>query len=215
MRQPRRNFLKQSGFILAGTSAGALNSRTSSSDVDPQQPSSVASGVRVHTNAASFGWEVQLNNNGADVYFPVEKAMILLALDVDTSLMIGPLPAKPGPLEILCTGSVSRGAPPKFANAAGPAYIPWVKSSDFGSVSAANPNKVWCNFNDTLAQDLFYSVILKAWVPSDGAASSTARHVRAEPSILLNKGDYVAFHMDHMGVPCNGEMQVVLNYRLA
>lgn len=169
----------------------------------------------VKNDVAGFGWELQLNNSGADVYFAVEKKMSLLAVDVDTSLMIGTLPAKPGPLEVLCTGSISRGAPPKFANAAGPAYIPWVKSSDFGSVSVANPNKLWCNFNDTLAQDQFYSIILKAWVPLDGSASSTARHVRAEPSILLAKGDYLAFHMDHGGVPCNAEMQVVLSYRLA
>ena len=58
------------------------------------------------------------------------------------------------------------------------------------------------------------SIILKSWVPLDGTASSASRHVHTEPNLVLQRGDYLMFHMDHSGVKVKGEMQVVLTYEL-
>jgi len=63
-------------------------------------------------------------------------------------------------------------------------------------------------------QNIFYSVILKTWVTSDGTASSTNRHVRVAPSVNLNAGDFLVFNMSHAGVPGDCEMQVVFEYAL-
>jgi hypothetical protein len=38
-------------------------------------------------------------------------------------------------------------------------------------------------------QDLFFNVILKAWVPTDGTGGSTSRQVYAQTGLALNKGD--------------------------
>ena len=35
-----------------------------------------------------------------------------------------------------------------------------------------------------------------------------------QPGLLLERGDYLMFHMDHAGVQVKGEMQVVLTYAL-
>ncbi|MGA9981010.1 MAG: hypothetical protein WBQ08_20480 [Candidatus Sulfotelmatobacter sp.] len=57
-------------------------------------------------------------------------------------------------------------------------------------------------------------MILKTWVPADGTASSTSRHVSVARSLALNAGDYLVFNMSHAGVPGDAEMQVVLQYAL-
>ena len=71
----------------------------------------------LNRRVVSFGWELaDLFNNGADVYFPVEVDMHMTAVEVDiaTMLLLGPGVPGPGPLQVLCTGAVGRGAPPSF-----------------------------------------------------------------------------------------------------
>jgi hypothetical protein len=63
-----------------------------------------------------------------------------------------------------------------------------------------------------LNQDQFFSVILKTWVPADGTASAASRQFVGYPSLQINTGDYLVFHMDHEGVALDAEMQVVLAY---
>ena len=99
-----------------------------------------------------------------------------------------------------------------FDNSGGHGYINFALSSDFGSVTIANPNNLTVAYDGTLSQDKFVSVILKTWVPSDGTASATARNVTAYPLLTLNAGDYLVFHMDHSGISVDAEMQVVINY---
>ncbi len=161
---------------------------------------------------ASFGWEVKnLDNNGADLYFKATKNMVLNSVNIDVSFMITAL-APAGFSEVLCQGAISRGGPPAFGASVGPAFIPTVTATDFGPVTLFNPNKLNLVFDSNLYQDKFYSVILKSWVPDNGAASSASRHVQASPSLSINSGDYLIFHIDHAGVSCDAEMQVVLAY---
>ena len=162
--------------------------------------------------SASFGWEVtNLNGNGANAYINVPISMVLNSVNVDVSTM--PLATNAsGFAEVLCYGGVSRQAVPTFDNSGGHDYIIFAGSSDFGSVTLANPNNLSMVYDGTLSQDKFVSVILKTWVPSDGVASATARNVTTYPSLTLSAGDYLVFHMDHAGVSVDAEMQVVINY---
>jgi hypothetical protein len=165
----------------------------------------------------SFGWElVDLFNNGADLYLPVEVDMYMIAVDVDiaTMLFLGPAPFGPRPLEVLCTGAVGRGAPPSF----GPppqAALNQPASSNVGAVTAYNPSDLDVTLDpSTIAQDGFLRITLKAWSPADGSASSVSRHVRTAPNMLLNRGDYLGFHMEHSGPLVDAELQVVVGYQL-
>ncbi len=164
---------------------------------------------------ASFGWEVtNLAGNGANMYFKVPTNMVLNAVDIDISAMILASNAT-GFAEILCIAGVRRQAVPTFNNSAGHAFVNFPASSDFGPVTPENPNNLNLVFDGALVQDQFLAVILKTWVPADGTASATSRHVTAYPSLAFNAGDYLAFHMDHGGVSVDAEMQVVLNYTKA
>jgi hypothetical protein len=197
----RRDFLKGSTLALGVLAAEGCDTSTAAVQS--------TGGSRV----ASFGWEVtNLNNNGADMYVKVISGMTLNTVDIDVSLMLfGGTPA-PGFAEVLCLGGVSRQAPPTINNAGSHAFINFPASTDFGAVAPDNPNNLNLVFDGSLSQDQFLAVILKTWVASDGIASSTSRHVTSFPNLVLNVGDYLAFHIDHGGVGIDAEMQVVLNY---
>jgi hypothetical protein len=165
----------------------------------------------------SFGWElVDLFNDGADVYFPVEVDMYMVAVEVDiaTMLFLGPGAPGPGPLQVLCTGSVGRGAPPSF----GPppqAALDQPASSNVGAIAVYNPSDLDVAVNpSTAGQGGFLRITLKAWSPADGSASSAYRHVRTTPNLRLNRGDYLGFHMEHSGPLVDAELQVVIGYHL-
>ncbi|HLI02312.1 MAG TPA: hypothetical protein VKV06_16110 [Acidimicrobiales bacterium] len=164
-------------------------------------------------SVVSFGWEItNLHDNGADVYFPVQRDMIFQWLDVDVATMLTSLPSSAGFLEVLCTGAVGRGGPPKFGPAP-QAYLETPDSTNFGSIATENPEGLSVGIGPTTpGQDGFFATILKAFAPSTGAASSASRHVHTEPDLVLRRGDYLGFHMDHAGVQVDGEMQVVIGY---
>lgn len=229
-RVGRRRVLGGAALALAGATAGTVlgsagpASAASGPALPPPGPQRNASGrgevlarapggVTTLENV-SFGWEVHpLENNGADVYFAVAADMVLEVADVDTALMILSLPASPGFVEVLCTGWVSRGGPPQFVGAPH-VYGGLPASADFGGVTVYNPNNLTVGVGPvTPGAGGFYAVIMKSWVPADGSASSTHRHVHATPALELMAGDYLAFHMDQAGVPCDAEMQVALAYR--
>jgi hypothetical protein len=160
-----------------------------------------------------FGWEiVNIDNNGADVFFEVRDTMILNTINIDVAFMITTLPAQPGFAEVLCDGGVSRGVAPKFS-APPQAYIGFGASPNFGDLTVHNPNRLNVGLGGVV-QDLFFNVILKTWVPADGTGGSTSRQVYAQMALALNKGDYLVFHMDHAGVGGDVEMQAVLQYTL-
>lgn len=177
----------------------------------------MASGSRPRSPAnrrvISFGWElVGLFNDGADVYYPIEVDMDMMSLDVDIATMLFLGPTAPGTLQVLCTGAVGRGAPPSFGP---PPDAPMNEpaSSDFGTLATYNPSGLDVTLNpSTPGQDGFLRIILKAWSPADGAASSTYRHVRTTPNLRLHQGDYVGFHMEHAGLLVDAELQVVIGY---
>ena len=92
--------------------------------------------------AVGFGWEiVNIDNNGADVFFEVRDTMILNTINVDVAFMITNLPAQPGFAEVLCDGGVSRGTKPTFTPPS-QAYIGFPASSNFGELTLHNPNKL-------------------------------------------------------------------------
>lgn len=201
----RRAFVGTS-LALAGVAAGTITGLTSSS-ASVQNPQSQPS-------TAGFGWEVtNLDNNGADVYFHVQNSMVLNSIDIDTAFMITAPPASPGFAEILCRAAISRGVP-QFAQ--GDSGAPFVspQSPNFGKVQVYNPNNLNVVDDGFLLQEVLYNIILKTWVPAEGAGSSTFRHVSTAPLLRLNADDFLVFHMNHAGVPGDAEMQVVLNYSL-
>jgi hypothetical protein len=205
IKEGRRKFLAGTGVALAGVTAGSVNAFSGSSGSTQEVP----------LMSAGFGWEIRnINDNGADAYFQVAESMILSAANIDVAFMITGAPTVPGYAEVLCGGAVSRGGPPSFYS--GPqAYTLSPNSPNFGNVQIYNPNGLSIGNDYFLLQDQFYQVILKTWVPLDGTASSTHRQVRVTPSLQLNSGDYLVFHMDHLGVEGDVEMQVVLEYSLA
>jgi hypothetical protein len=195
----RRDFLK-GGSLAAGVLV------TEACSVSAASPS----GLQV----AAFGWEVSnLFGNGADVHFKILNNMMLHTVNVDLSAAILSADAT-GFAEILCVGGVSRQTVPTFDNSGGHAYINFPVSSNFGAVTTENPNNLTLFFGKNVQQDQFLAVILKTWVPADGTASATARQVLVHPSLNVNAGGYLVFHMDHAGVSVDAEMQVVITYAL-
>jgi hypothetical protein len=208
MQRGRREFVSGGGLVLAGLAAGTITgtsaAQTSAAETSPPG-----------RKTASFGWEVtNLNDNGASAYFEVVKAMILDSVHLDAAFMLTALPASPGFVEVLCRAAISHGAPKFFPGDPGGSFVS-PQSPDFGATHVHNPNKLNVGRDGVLLQDIFYSVILKAWVPGDGAASSTSRHVSLAPSFALNAGDFLVLNMSHAGVPGDAEMHVVVEYMLA
>jgi hypothetical protein len=212
----RRTFLIRSALALAGVTAGTftpleamMNVRTK--ELFPQVGAiSPASGAQ---QFAGFGWEISnINNNGADLYFEVLDAMVLNTINIDVAFMLTGPPAQAGFAEVLCMGGVSRGAKPTFSDPPA-AYINFPPSPNFARLAVHNPNNL-SNGIGGVVGGLFYTVILKTWVPADGTASSTYRHVVVSPGLVLGKGDYLVFHMDHAGVGGDVEMQTSFQYTL-
>ncbi len=131
MRTGRRAFVG-SGLALAGL-AGTITGLNSSAQA-AQKPAG-------SQNFASFGWEVvNLDDNGADVYFEVTSNMVLNALDTDVAFMITALPGSPGFTEVLCRAAVSRGGIPKFYHGDPGASFVSAQSPNFSKTHKHNPN---------------------------------------------------------------------------
>lgn len=205
MKADRRSFVGR-GLALAGL-AGTITGLDSSAGA--------AAATSTGPSFASFGWEVtDLNDNGADVYFEVTSNMTVSVIDIDVAFMLTALPANPGFTEVLCRGAVSPGGRPKFYEGDPGASFESPQSPNFGKTLIHNPKGLNVGDDGYLLQNIFYSVILKTWVPTDGTASSPSRHVSMARSLVLNAGDYLVFNMSHAGVPGDAEMQVVLQYNL-
>jgi hypothetical protein len=204
MKTDRRAILS-TGLALAGL-AGAVTGLESTAHATTTNGSCFA----------SFGFEVSnLDNNGADVFFAVTSNLTLNAIDTDVAFMLTSLPAAPGFAEILCRSAVSPGSLPKFYPNDPGASFESPQSPNFSKTQIHNPNHLNVGDDGYLLQNIFYSVILKTWVPVNGAGSSTYRHVSAAPDLALNAGDYLVFNLSHAGVPGDCEMQVVLQYKLS
>jgi len=201
----RRTFLKGGGLamgVLAAQGCAVPGTAATRLTADPTSGSQIA----------SFGWEVcNLEGNGANTYVKILNNMLLQSVNADVSASITNAKAT-GFAEVLCQGGVSRQALPTFNNSA-QAYLDLPMSGNFGSVTAENPNNLSVVVGGML-QDVFLSVILKTWVPPEGVACATSRQALVYPSINLNSGDYLVFHMDHFGVGVDAEMQIVLTYSL-
>lgn len=214
----RRTFLAQGVLVLAGITAGTLTPLQGETSMRARREflkavSPVAGSGASGDPSVGFGWEISnIDNNGADVFFEVRDTMILNSINVDVAFMITSAPGGAGFAEVLCDGGVSRGAKPIFSDNP-QAYIGFTPSSNFGTLTAHNPNRLNVGLGGVV-QDLFFNVILKTWVSTDGTGGYTSRQVYAQPGLALNKGDYLVFHMDHAGVGGDVEMQAVMIYTL-
>jgi hypothetical protein len=212
----RRTFLTQGALVLAGITAGtftpleaAMNAKGRREFLKAVSP--VPGAAQSGDPVVGFGWEVvNIDNNGADIFFEVRDTMVLNTINFDVSFMITSLPTAAGFAEILCQGGVSRGAKPTFSTSPA-SYLNSPPSPNFGSLTAHNPNKLNIGLGGVV-QDLFFNVILKTFVPADGTGGYTSRQVFGQPSLALNKGDFLMFHMDHAGVGGDVEMQAILQY---
>ena len=206
----RRDFLVGGGLAIGALATQGCTKPLAIPAVAAAVPvASPTSGTQV----AAFGWEAaNLHGNGANTYVQVMNNMVLESVNADISASVTSA-RDAGFAEILCCGGVSRQAAPTFSNAS-QVYVNFATSSNFGAVTAENPHNLTLFVEGAMMQDQFLAVILKTWVPSDGAASATSRHVLVYPSLTLSPGDYLVFHMDHYGVGVDAEMQVVIRYTL-
>ncbi|MFZ3329209.1 MAG: hypothetical protein WA197_01155 [Candidatus Acidiferrales bacterium] len=204
-KNDRRAFLNDTSIAAIGTAA-ALGAASAQSLAARPAPAAGAT--------ASFGWEVSLKGNGANIYFRVAKDMILNTVNIDVAFMILSLSETRDFAEVLCQACVSRGVVPSFDNNGGHAYTEPASSPDFDSATIYNPNRLELGANTLFGQDVFFSVILKGGVPHDGSGSAQSRQALMQPALPLKAGDYLVFHMDHAGVKVDAEMQVVLGYTL-
>ena len=159
---------------------------------------------------AGLGWEdVNLNNNGADVQIPVNSVMTLTGITVDVAFMPTIAPNRAAWAEVLCQGFILPSpmpVPPK-----GQAYVAAPASPDFGSPIVDNPNASTVAAAGMMDGALF-SIILKCWVGTTPDAATTYRNLVQPLSLFVPVGSVIALHMDHMGVPGDAEMQIVLSY---
>jgi hypothetical protein len=197
MNRNRRQFLG-GGLALGAVTAGSLSVTRSE----------MASSPQVGRRTVSWGWELYLNNSSAAAYFEVLQEMTLDFADIDLAYTITDPPATPGFVEALCSAGVSRGAPPNLD----PAVETFARTQDFGDPHVTHPETLY-GYSGAVFQDVFCVVILKTWIPADGAGSATYRNVSVNPSLDLNVGDFLVCLMGGDGVmPGDLEMQVVLGY---
>jgi hypothetical protein len=80
----RRNFLLSSRDMVVGAlTAGALVACASGG------PTVVEAQTSASPSTAGFGWEIDnLSNNGADVYFAVQRSLVLNMVDVDLAFRL-------------------------------------------------------------------------------------------------------------------------------
>jgi hypothetical protein len=207
MPTSRRRFLGQSVFALAGATAGAITLSGCASLRTPTGPAELT-GPR----SAGVGWTVNgLENHSAFAYFEIAHALTLGTVQIDASLLPAVGSGAANFTQALCRAWVSRGAPPPL-NVGGSATGPASRSDDFGSVSIYNPNGLTVNSDGNPLQDVFYSAILRSWVPTSGVDPAAARSVYGLPSLALNAGDYLVFGIDQCGVPGSVQLQAVLDY---
>lgn len=205
----RRGFLVTSGEVMLGAlTAGTLIACGSSSETTPTIVHAQGS-----SNIAAFGWEVDnLGVNGAAVFFSVQRNLVLNLVDCDMSFSLLSAPAQPGFADVLCRGQVSRGGPPSFVPGSEANFFP-PNSPAFGAVQTFNPSGLQMGTDGNPFQDTFLNVILKAWIPVDGTASQTFRHVQISPALSLNAGDYLVFTMSGGVITVDAEMQVILVFQ--
>jgi hypothetical protein len=205
----RRRFLCEGTLALAGVTAGAVTifSGCGSSGL---ATSRVATGSRT----VGFGWAINgLSGGGAYAYFKVASEVALDTVNIDGSFVPSMAAATTSFAQVLCQGWVSRGAMPTFGNDGGNAASARQASKDFGAITIYNPNNLVLTCDGAPLQDVFYSAILKTWVPADRADSATSRAVSGRLSLMLHDGDYLVFSIDHAGgVPGDVEMQVAFGY---
>lgn len=205
----RRHMLSGGGsIVLAGLTAGAVVpglARPTAADA------AAASGT---AQAAGIGWElVNLDDDGADIYFEIVNAMTIHTLDFDVAMMIMSAPSAAGTAEVLAGVALTPTAP-TFAS--GPdAYQEIPNSADFGGVQTNNPNGLTMSYDSHPGQGYLTRVALRSWVPVTGTAAHQHRHVVLPLAIGVTAGSYLTLSMSHAGIPVDCEIQTTIVYTLS
>lgn len=155
----------------------------------------------------NVGWEVpSLNNNGANFVVPILAALTIQKIQVDVSMMFPQ--GGSGPAEMLTGGwlqssLVFGGASHEFPWG----QPPW-SSTEFGPGQLNNPNNIAGAGGASGGAGGLFTFILKTEAPETTDRQCVIENI----GISATPGQYLVFHMDHAGVPADGEMQSVIYY---
>jgi hypothetical protein len=168
--------------------------------------------------SVGFGWElIAIDNYGANLYVPINAAITILGIQMDVAYMPTYAPASQMAAEILCTAQWVSGTPTFSSDAQ--AYVNGPTNTDFGEIPGYGgtlfaPSGHTAPVGSFGPGNMLASAILKTWVSTTPTASATARSVsNMGLNIVPPTGSYLVFHMDHLGIPGNVEMQGVLFYQ--
>jgi hypothetical protein len=208
----RRHFLSSTTLLLAGVSVGAVT-LTGCEGVDVHALGSAENLPATSPRNAGFGWSIpQLDNTSAYALFRVTQEVRLLFADIDASYRPSQAGESPASAQARCRAWVSRGQAPGFGGVQASAAGASPPSASFGAIEYFNPAKLTVAGDAAPLQDVFYSVVLRSWVPRDGTTSQAARVVSTRPSVTLHVGDFLVFGIDHQGVPGDVGVQAVLGF---
>jgi hypothetical protein len=214
MLKSRRRFLGDSLFALASVTGGALTlNGCESSGASLASITPAGSTTSANLRSAGFAWTVDtFEDDSAYAYFRVTRESILESVRVDAALVPAGIAGTPGSIQAACRGWISRGGLPAFIAGAGGVTGPTVPSADFGSIAVYNPSSLTVAADGSPLQDVFYSTILRSWVPTSGVDSATARAVHGLPVLALHTGDYLVFGIEQSGVSGSVQLQAILDY---
>jgi hypothetical protein len=210
MPTSRRRFLGETIVALAGATAGTITLSGCASSGVPSGPEGLPGPAG--RRSAGFDWTLKgLENDSAFAYLAVARPLTFASVRIDATLQPTVGAGAVNSTQALCRAWVSRGAP-AFLNggpgAAGPASV----STDFGSISVYNPAGLTIRGDGSPLQDVFYSAVLRSWVPSSGIDSAAAGVVQGRPSLVLNAGDYLVFGVEQSGMPGDVQLLTSLDY---
>lgn len=156
-----------------------------------------------------FGWEItNISNNGANAYMPFNAPVTITGLDLDVAFMT--LSPENGWAEVLADVMLSVGPPNPMPGPSvfysGPAF----GQDSMGGMKFDNPVGLQIGGGSS-GPGFISTVILKCYCNGGG---SDVRHVSlTNLSITVPAKTCLVFHMDHMGVPGDVEMQGVVFYQ--
>lgn len=160
--------------------------------------------------SAGFGWEINsANNNGANAFCKFLNSVTITGIQVDVSFMT--LTPGNGFAEVLCTVSLASSRP--IFDTTPQAYVtgPGMPQGDFGGFQIQQASTSEGVHGGGMGGGALASIILKTYCQNGG--HDVRDVVITGLNIPVVAGNFIIFHMDHMGVSGDVEMQGVLFYQ--
>jgi len=204
----RREFLRSGALGFAGITAGVI-SLSGCLDVEdiPRPGADSDAGPKT----AGFRWSIMgPGPASAYAYFRAVQDLVLNTVCIDAVLS----PALPATAETVakarCRAWLSRDP---GAGIAGTGPDPGTAASgDFGAVAVYNPAHLTASFDPQPQNDVFYSSVLCAWVPTDGRNATATAHLLISPALQVAAGEYLIFSIAASGATRGVDVQSVLDY---